>query len=305
MPDLRPHSDDLTAPGRGAAVGIGNFDGVHLGHRAVLTRLFEAAARLGVASVVYTFDPAPTAVVAPERHQPRLQTLASRVACLRAEGVAEVVVESFTREFASVPAPEFAREFLDRRLGVRALVVGHDFRFGNMRGGDAARLREWLPGVEIHEVAALADEHGPISSSRIRKLVAAGNVAAAALLLGRPHRVSGPVVLGDQRGRTIGFPTANIAMQQELLPGAGVYAGRAWVDGVAYLSAINLGIRPTVDGARYSVEAHLLDFSANLYGRELAIDLVTRIRDERRFGGLDALKTQIAKDVQMVRSVLT
>jgi riboflavin kinase/FMN adenylyltransferase len=293
------------APESGTAVAIGNFDGVHRGHRAVLDHLIATAKSLGVPSVVYTFDPAPTAVVAPDRHQPRLQCLSSRVQELLAAGVSAVVVEPFTPAFAAVAAASFASEFLAGRLRARALVVGHDFRFGNMRGGDAARLREWLPGVGLHEVGALCDEWGPISSSRVRKLLIAGQLSEANALLGRPHRLTGTVVRGEQRGRTLGFPTANLEICEELRPAAGVYAAHFSVAGQTHKAAVNLGIRPTVGGSRYAVEAHVLDFEGDLYGVQAELSLVARVRDEVRFAGLDALRAQIAVDVTTIRGLLS
>jgi riboflavin kinase/FMN adenylyltransferase len=286
-------------------VAVGNFDGVHAGHRALLAVLTEQADARGARATVTTFDPAPTAVLAPERHQPRIMPLADRVALLGQAGVEEVVVESFDRPLGAHPARWFAREFLARRLGAVAVVVGYDFRFGHGREGTAALLREWLPGVEVIEVAPLEDAEGPLSSSRVRKLVAAGRVEAAAALLGRPHRLVGTVVQGDQRGRTIGFPTANLLLRTELLPANGVYAVRVRVDGTAPRPGVmNLGTRPTVDGTRLSPEVHLLDFQGDLYGRELAVELVARLRDEVRFASLDALVTQIRLDAAQARTLL-
>ena len=287
-----------------SAVAIGNFDGVHRGHLAVLATCFEAARRHGVPSCVYTFDPAPTAVVAPERHQPRLQTLANRVAALRAAGVDHVVVQPFTAEFAAWGAERFVAEELVGRLGARALVVGHDFRFGRMRAGDAAAIRALAPGMEVVEVGALAEGGEPISSSRVRRLVQAGQVAEAAGLLGRPFSVSGEVVHGDARGRTLGFPTANVAIGEEIRPAVGVYAVRARLGGRLVPGVANLGVRPTVGGERYAVEAHLFDFSADLYGRHLELDLVARLREERRFPSLEALVAQIRVDAAAARVVI-
>lgn len=284
-------------------MAIGNFDGVHLGHRAVLDQLATVARGHHAATCVYTFEPAPTAVVAPERHQPRIQTTEERVRALYAAGVQHVVVEAFTAAFAALSAQSFLHEILRSRLHARALVVGHDFRFGNMRAGDAAAIRALLPEVEVHEVAALADESGPISSSRVRKCVAAGNVEAAARLLGRRYTVGGTVVTGDRLGRTIGFPTANLALRQELRPGHGVYAARARV-GDWRPAAVNVGTRPTVDGVAERFEVHVLDFDGNLYGEELDVELVARLRPEAKFASLDELRAQIALDVAAARRAL-
>jgi riboflavin kinase/FMN adenylyltransferase len=293
-------------PGPGAVVAIGNFDGVHDGHRAVLRRLFALAAEQCAPSCVLTFDPAPTAVLAPERHQARILTLADRVRLLGDEGVDAVVIEPFTRAFAENSARWFAEELLGKHLRVRGVVVGYDFRFGHMRKGDVAALREWLPGVPVVEVAAWESSGAPVSSSRVRRLVASGAVEDAAALLGRPHFLRGTVVSGDQRGRTIGFPTANIVSDVELLPAHGVYAVRARVDdeGPAHAGVANIGMRPTFAGTELRVEVHLLDFAGDLYGHRLAVDLVARVRGEQRFDGVAALVAQIGRDVERAREIL-
>ena len=294
-----------SAPLPASVVAIGNFDGVHRGHRVVLEALFSASARLSAPSCVYTFDPAPTAVVAPERHQPRIQTLANRIRCLRAAGVDHVVVERFTREFSRYSAERFVGEVLLARLGARALVVGHDFRFGSMRAGDAGAIRRLAPEMEVIEVAAFVEGAEAISSSRVRKLIAGGEVEAAAALLGRPVTVSGQVVHGDARGRTIGFPTANVDVDEELRPGNGVYAVRARLgDGRVVNGVANFGTRPTVDGSRYAAEVHLLEIDEDLYGQPLEVALLHRLREERRFGSVAELVTQIRRDVAAARAFL-
>jgi riboflavin kinase/FMN adenylyltransferase len=288
------------------AVAVGNFDGVHLGHRAVIRRLRAEADRLGVPAAVYTFDPAPTAVLAPERHQPRLLPLSERVQRLHDAGVDVVVVEPFTRAWAGHPAEWFVDVVLQARLRARALVVGHDFRFGSGRAGDAALVRQRAPSLAVHVVDAVQQEGAPVSSSRVRQQVSNGAVEAAARLLGRPHLLSGTVVHGDKRGRTLGFPTANLLPETELLPSDGVYAVRAGVDDAepSLPAVMNIGVRPTVDGSRRSVEVHLLDRAEELYGHTLRVEVVARLREERRFEGLDALVAQIRADVDAARGRL-
>ncbi|MFZ5475326.1 MAG: bifunctional riboflavin kinase/FAD synthetase [Myxococcota bacterium] len=279
--------------GSGSAVAIGNFDGVHAGHRAVL-----AAAKAFGRVCAYTFDPAPTAVVAPARHQARITTLRDRVTRLGEAGADEVVVEPFTKAWAAHSARWFAEEVLAKRLRAGAVVVGYDFRFGMGREGDVAKLRAWLPDLEVHVVAPFEEGGVPVSSSRIRRLVLAGDVEGAAALLGRPHELVGTVVHGDHRGRTIGFPTANLENEVELVPADGVYAVGAIVDGGEERRGVtNVGLRPTVDGARRTIETHLLGFDGDLYGRELRLRVVARLRDERKFASLAELKEQIARDV--------
>jgi riboflavin kinase / FMN adenylyltransferase len=298
---LQPPGPRTSPPA--SVVAIGNFDGVHLGHRALLHHLFEAASRHSAVPTVYTFDPAPTAVVAPQRHQARLQTLENRVRCLRELGVQHVEVEPFTPAFAALSAPQFVRDVLSKRLGARALVVGHDFRFGSMRSGDAAAIRRLMPTLELVEVGAVEAAGAPISSSRIRKLLKAGEVAAAAALLGRPWSVSGPVVHGLARGRTIGFPTANVAQREELEAATGVYAVRATLpDGRMLPGVANLGVRPTLGGSVRSVEAHLFDFEGDLYGQVVSIELLSRLRFEQKFDGIEPLVAQIRADVQATKA---
>jgi riboflavin kinase/FMN adenylyltransferase len=290
-------SASFSASLRGGAVTLGNFDGVHVGHRAVLDVLRDAARRAGGPSVVYTFDPAPTAVLVPERHPPRILPLEARVARLHEAGVDVVVVERFSRAMAAHPAEWFAREVLGRRLGAASVVLGWDARFGHGREGSAEALRGWLPEVEVEVVAPLEQEGAPVSSSRVRALVREGRVEEASALLGRPHRLEGTVVHGDARGRTLGFPTANLLLDTELLPALGVYATWVSVDGGPPLPGVmNFGQRPTVDGTRLSPEVHLLGFSGDLYGCGLAVDLVARLREERRFPSLDTLVAQIRED---------
>lgn len=299
-------SDAWPAAERGVAVAIGNFDGVHLGHRAVLRALAERAGARGLRTAVYTFDPAPTAVVAPARHQPRILPLDDRVRLLAEAGADGVCVEPFDAAYAARPAEWFAAEVLGRRLGARMVSVGYDFRFGAGRAGDVDTLRRLLPGVEVVHVEAVVVDGAPVSSSRIRKLVAAGEVEAAAALLGRPHRLRGEVVHGDHRGRTIGFPTANVANRVELLPAPGVYAVRVGVGGAeaALPGVANVGLRPTFSGTEPRVEVHLLAGGRDLYGAELTVELVRRLREERRFPSVEALVEQIGADAEAARRCL-
>lgn len=297
------HAAFVAAPG-GSVVAVGNFDGVHLGHRAVLGAVLAEAAALGAEPVVYTFDPAPTAVVAPARHQPRICTVEERVRRLLDAGVSRVVVEPFTPELSERPAAWFAGHVLGEILAARAIAAGPDFRFGRGREGTLDTFRRELPAARLLPVAPLVVAGAPVSSSRARKLIAGGDVAAAAALLGRAPTLSGTVVRGAQRGRTLGFPTANLDAAEELRPGDGVYAGLADVGGSTHLAAINIGARPTIPGAPPTVEAHLLGFDADLYGRAMTLHLHARLRDERRFPSLDALRAQLHADVAAARAAL-
>lgn len=293
-----------TEPGalRGAVVTIGNFDGVHLGHQALLSGARRLATAREVPAVALTFDPAPRDVLRPDNGIPRIQSLERKLVHLRRH-VDGVLVRRFDRSTASMEPADFAREVLGEAIGASGIVVGHDFRFGRARKGDAALLRETL-GIEVAEVDPVCDDEGPISSSRIRALLGAGEVAAAAALLGRPHELVGEVVAGDRRGRTIGFPTANVWPTGGLVPPNGVYAVRAEVDG-AWLSGVaNLGTRPTFDGQGSRLEVHLFDVDLDLYGRTLVVGLVGRIREERRFGSVEELVARIRLDAELARQIL-
>lgn len=305
MTQIFAGSAGYLSPSPGPVLSIGNFDGVHLGHRHLLDRLVAQGRALGAPTCIYTFEPPPRVVLAPQQHQPRISPWPDKLRLLAEAGVDHVIVERFTRAFAQHPAEWFARTILGQRVRPRGLVVGYDFRFGRARAGDLPLLRTMLPEVPIEQVSALHLGDQLVSSSSIRTLVREGRVEAAATLLGRPHVIRGTVVPGDQRGRTIGFPTANLEIDTELLPADGVYAVRASVDGGPPLAGVaNLGTRPTFDGRRFLVEVHLLDGSHELYGHELTVGFVARIRAEQRFADVDALIVQIRADVEEARARL-
>jgi riboflavin kinase / FMN adenylyltransferase len=298
------------APPGGALVMIGNFDGVHLGHRAVLETSSREAHARGLATVALTFDPHP-AVVLGRGAQPVLTTLERKLELIgRLCPGLTVVVEPFTLELAALSPAEFAERILRDALGARIVVVGRNFRFGRGRAGDLATLEELgqALGFEARAEALRGDDEGPYSSSRIREALAAGDLAKAEALLGRPHSLSGTVVRGAGRGRTIGVPTANLDGVTEALPPYGVYAcvvdtldpagNRALATAV-----INIGNRPTL-GAGFSVEAHLFDYDGDLYGARLRLHLCARLREERRFANIDALRAQIELDMKDARQLL-
>ncbi|HVY44273.1 MAG TPA: bifunctional riboflavin kinase/FAD synthetase [Minicystis sp.] len=297
----------------GQIVVIGNFDGVHRGHQAVLADAATRARAERVACAVLTFSPHP-AVVLGRTPPPLLTTLERKVELVgRAAPDVRVVVMPFDRPFAAQSPRAFAERVLVGRLAAREVVVGKNFRFGAGRAGDFDELTrlgaELGFGTSSH--ALLGDADGPWSSTRIRAAIAAGDVEEAARMLGRPHMLSGVVAEGDRRGRTIGFPTANLGDVPEELPANGVYAvlvdevaggtARALAKGVA-----NVGVRPTVKEAqpRPNVEVHLFDFDRDLYGARLRVHLAARLRGEQRFAGLVALKAQIAKDAGAARARL-
>ncbi len=291
-----------------SVVVIGNFDGVHRGHQAVLHQARALADARNLRCVVLTFDPHPSEVLG-RGAPPRLTTLARRIELLREHGATEVMVEPFTTALASWSPQRFATELLAMRLAARTVVVGRNFRFGNRRAGDFDTLVSLGVSLGFAAVAfdVACDERGPFSSTRVRDAVRAGAVEEAAQILGRPHAISGIVERGDARGRTIGFPTANLGKVQEMLPAYGVYAVRvARAEAAASANGVmNIGVRPTVDGQSVRIEVHLLEFDADLYGQSLRVDLVARLRGEQKFASLDELRMQIAEDVKSAQRSLS
>jgi riboflavin kinase / FMN adenylyltransferase len=279
------HRPEELAPGE-RAVAIGTFDGVHLGHRRVL----EAARSVGRPATVVTFWPHPRLVLGNQVEL--LSTLERRLELLAEGGVDEALVVEFTPELAAREPADFAGSLL-REIGARVIAVGEDFRFGRAAAGDPSLLREL--GFEVQTVPMLEG----VSSTHIRTLLRAGDVVGAAQLLGRPAEVEGTVVLGDQRGGTLGYPTANLAVPPDLLvPAYGIYAGEA----LGHRAAISIGVNPHYGGDERRVEAFLLDFDRDLYGRRLVVELWRRLRDEQAFSGEAELVAQIARDVEQTRA---
>lgn len=285
---------------------MGNFDGVHKGHQALLDLAAQEARSQGAALAVLTFEPHPRSHFNPDDLPFRLTPWRARLRQLEAAGVEIVYQLRFDEALSLVPAEGFVRDLLGRDLGISGVVVGEDFCFGHERRGDGALLQRL--GAELGFSATLVAPAGDgeaYSSSRVRRLLRAGKVVEAGALLGRPWEVEGRVIKGDQRGRTIGFATANMALGDSLRPSYGVYAVRAgldtgeWLDGVA-----NLGVRPTVDGRRELLEVHILDGAHELYGRRMRVAFADFIRPEQRFEGLEALKAQIGRDCGAAREAL-
>ncbi len=297
-----------------AVVTVGTFDGVHRGHRALVDRAVALSAERGVRAAALTFDPHPLALLRPQEAPPLLQAVAERVAALEEAGIDEVVVAPFDAELAALDPAAFVAEFLVGRLGAVGIVVGENFRVGRGAAGDTTLLRELgaAAGVEVVVVPLVAGDGAPVSSTALRSALAAGDVAAVAAGLGRPFALDGPVVRGEGRGRTLGIPTANVAVDPvRALPADGVYACRAeGQDGrgapVVAPAVVNVGQRPTFDGVGRTVEAHLLDVPAglDLYGGRLRLAFVARIRPEQRFDGPEALVARIREDVAEARRLL-
>jgi riboflavin kinase / FMN adenylyltransferase len=275
-------------------LAVGEFDGVHLGHREVIRG----------ADTVLTFEPHPRTVVAPDSAPKLLTSLEVKTDLIAGLGVRELVVIPFDGAFAAQTAQEFIDHVLIERLGAELVSVGENFRFGNRARGDAALLRS-QPGFETRVCELVELEGEVISSTHIRGLVAVGNVAAAGRFLGSPFQMRGTVADGDKRGRTLGFPTANLVPDPRLVvPDHGVYACRAEVDGEALVAAVNVGVRPTFKTGRgLLVEAFLLDFEGDIYGRELRLEFLERLRGERRFDSAEALVEQMERDVVETRRI--
>lgn len=292
-----------------SVVTIGNFDGVHLGHRALIARTTRAATRRGARAIAVTFDPHPAAVLRPDAVPAALQTLEERTALLRASGCDEVVVVPFDALLASWTPEEFVDRLLVERLTAELVVVGENFRFGRGAIGDVALLAVLgeQRGFSVEAVGLVDIGDGPVSSSALRSQLAAGDVAAVARGLGRRFSLTGEVVHGEGRGRTIGIPTANVAVVPEsALPADGVYACWASFGGGDRLPAVvNVGWRPTFDGTARTVEAHLLvEGVLDLYGRSLTLEFTARIRGEQRFDGPEGLVTRIHADIAEARELL-
>lgn len=286
---------------------IGVFDGVHRGHQQIIKKLTAGAQENGVPAVVLTFEPHPASVLS--GHDIKCLTLADERADLLGQLDVDVVItERFTRDLSSVTASDFMSR-LKRTIGIQNLLIGYDFALGKGREGNAARLTEIGTelGYDVEVVSALSDESGVISSTEIRKLIATGNVAEAARLLGRPYSLHGPVVHGDARGRTINVPTANIGYSHDkMIPTNGIYACWAYLNGEKHCAAVNIGINPTFtpDKQIPNVEAYILDFRREIYGEAVRLEFVARLRDELRFDSVDTLLEQIWKDIGDTKRIL-
>ena len=283
---------------------IGAFDGVHLGHQHLIESIVRRANDLGSQSAVLTFDPHPDMIIHPDRGRMYLTSFEERAELIEALGVDLLIVLAFTRELMQISAYDFMAQIC-HAVALRELWVGWDFALGRRREGTITRLGEigHTFGYTVHPMAPYSLNDGsPISSTRIRNVLRDGDVATAAWLLGRPFGVRGTVMRGDQRGRTIGFPTANIDVgAQHLLPADGVYVCRAEVEGQHYGAVTNIGLRPTFNSNRRTVEAYLLDFAGDIYGETVRIELLHRLRGEQKFAGIAALVAQINADVAAAR----
>ncbi|MEI8019365.1 MAG: bifunctional riboflavin kinase/FAD synthetase [Schlesneria sp.] len=291
---------------RGGFVSIGNFDGVHCGHQAMLTSLVRRARENGVPAVVLTFDPHPIEVLRPDAAPPRLTTIEQRAELLQKCGVDCVIILPTTQRFLTLTADEFFHTIVRTELQARGLVEGPNFFFGKNREGSIAVLRELCLKYQmvLDVIPPVVVDNQLVSSSVIRTLVEAGDVKESARLLDHRYRLSGQVVHGAERGRTLGFPTANLAEITTLIPGEGVYAAQTAIDGIEYGAAVNVGPNPTFGESAKKVEVHILDFDGDLYGKSLDVDFLQKIRDVIRFTSVDGLLGQLQKDLFEIRSIV-
>jgi riboflavin kinase/FMN adenylyltransferase len=290
------------------ALTVGNFDGIHRGHQAMLGRLTGEARNRGLMGCVLTFEPHPREFFSPQTAPTRLASLREKCELLAAHGVARVHVERFNRSFAALAPDAFVEQVLAKRLRARWLLIGEDFRFGSKRAGDLALLQRLGGrfGYEVETMPTVLHAGKRVSSSAVRAALAAGDLAAAEALLGRPYSISGRVIHGRKLGRELGFATANVQLKHNRPPLTGIYAVRVHGIGAAARAAVaSLGVRPTITASgRAVLEVHLFDFSEDLYDAHLRVEFLHKIREEEKFADLETLKTQIARDCEAARSFL-
>ena len=295
---------ELVRGGKSVCLAIGFFDGVHLGHQQIIRQTIADARQHDGIALALTFDKHPNAIVAPAKTPPLIYSLPQKLRAIGSLGVENILLIEFDKPFSEQTGEEFVR-CLARDFGkIHSICVGADFAFGHKRGGNVALLKT-LGGelhFHVHGLSAVALDGQAVSSTRIREEIRTGNLDEASQMLGRPYAICGTVIAGDKLGQKLGFPTANLDVAGLVLPPNGVYAAITRHEGRLYRAALNIGVRPTVAaGRQLRVEAHLLDFDGDLYGRELELEIGEKLREEKRFGSVEELKEQIAKDVAGVR----
>ena len=300
-------TEDITNYFRSSFVTIGNFDGVHLSHRHICRKLSSDAAEAGAKSLVITFDPHPKMILHPDiRPFFLITTLEEKLNLLEECGIDATLIIAFSPDYAKTTAREFVYETLGQKLAIKKIIIGHDYTFGqNKKGNDAYLISAGQElGFEVEVIDAFKAGDDIVSSTLIRNLIVQGKVGEAARLLGREYNVAGTVVTGFGRGIKLGFPTANINPEKELLPPAGIYAAFVEVEGKRYMAALNIGAKPTFADYTFTFEAHLLDFEGDLRGKRLNTEFVEKLRDIVKFDSPEALKKQIAADLGKVKTIL-
>ncbi len=302
--------DDIKTPIPKAIVTIGNFDGVHIGHQALLHTVIEKAHAVGGTAVAITFDPHPIRVLSPDGHPPLITLMEQKTELIAKSGIETLICIPFDREFAAISARAFVADLLVGRIGMKALAIGRDYTFGQKREGNLKLLQKWAPelGYEVMVVDWIRpsdNRFARISSTRVRELVMAGDMDGAKRLLGRYYQIRGIVATGrDRGGKLLGFPTANINLLDELSPQTGVYAVTVEYGGEILEGVANIGYSPTFDDHLFTVEVHILDFDQNIYGETIRVNFIQRLRGEIKFENIDALATQIRKDIEHARDIL-
>ena len=299
-------ADEFRSDGCKVSLAIGMFDGVHLGHQQVIRQAVADAAQHEGLSVAVTFDRHPSSILAPDRVPPLLYAPSQKTRALAALGVDALLIIPFTREFAAQPGDVFIRMLAEKLRPLHSICVGSSFAFGHQRSGNVALLQQLGRelGFTVHGLAAVALDGQKVSSTRIRETIRAGEFGAAAQMLGREYALCGTVVTGDRLGRQMGFSTANLDPDGRLVPPHGVYAAHAFVAGRRHRAAVNIGVRPTLGNPtpQRRVEAHLLDFDGDLYGQEMELSFVEKLRDEIKFASVEDLRRQIAIDLEAART---
>jgi riboflavin kinase / FMN adenylyltransferase len=296
--------DHLKPEWAGSVVCIGTFDGVHLGHQALIKKTVELAHQKLLPSIVLTFDRHPAEILAPDRAPLPINTLDQNLELIKSLGVSATVILPFTQKLADCPAEQFYQTILKNHLKAESMVIGHDFAFGHNRQGTPDWLQE---RIQTHILEPIEIDNIRVSSSQIRRAIESGDCEAAQKFLGRPFQVKAPVIAGQQLGRTLGYPTANLARSSQLcsLP-HGIYACQATTEFGTFTAATSIGTRPTVQGTHPTIEAFLLDYPGDsLYGHTISLNFYHRLRDELKFAGLDELKAQMAVDIQQTRDLIT
>jgi len=298
--------DSIKEPFDNPVVTIGNFDGVHLGHREIFRKLKSSAREIGGVSVVITFDPHPLKVVATSRTVSLINTLDEKITLIEASGIDFLLIINFDQDFAAMSAADFVEQILVGKIGLKRLIIGYDYAFGKRREGNVSLLKNL--GVRfsfaVEELLPISDGSINYSSSLIRKMVADGDVAGVIRYLGRNFSIAGRVVHGANRGKSLGFPTANIATDKELLPADGVYAVKVKIDDRLYDAACNIGFNPTFDSDKKTIEVFVFDLDEDLYGKEIRVYFFERLRSEQRFASIHELASAISADVARCRQIL-
>ena len=307
---LIQHPDEITAPFKSGVITIGNFDGVHIGHQALFYEVIERAHVIDGTSIAMTFEPHPLRVLKKNHTPPLITLLEQKVELIERSGVDVLICVPFTLEFAAITAVSFVEDLLVRKIGMKAIVLGEDYAFGKNREGNIKLLSTLAPrlGFEVIVTSLIRSVQGVserISSTAIRELVQAGEMQQACKMLGRHFQLRGIVVPGrDRGGKLLGFPTANLKIEEELCPDTGIYAVTVETCHGFHLGVANIGYSPTFDDRQFTVEVHILDFKEAIYGEKIRVNFVKRLRGEIKFAGIEALKNQIGKDIEAARRIL-